>query len=303
MTRLRLDQALDREPLGVGFGILHQMQHDAGAARRRRHPSLPRRRGRVREGIGRHNRKRALAVRRPLPRRFGPGAARNHVDPVGHHEGRIKPDTEAADQRRLLAGVGLVGLEAIDKRLGARARDGAERLGHLVAAHADAVILDGEALLLGVERQRDARLDVVAEELRLGDRLIAQPLAGIRRIGDQFAQKHRLVGVDRVHHQLQKLGDVGLEGLGLEGLGLERLGFRIAVRRIVMAVSRGVSEPADGENRPPFQDRGVHGRLSWKVTAKQPWPVRPRPLAQTISFHDTPKINMVTGRPRSGPFG
>ena len=32
MARLRLDQVLDGGALGVGFGVVQEMQHDAGAA-------------------------------------------------------------------------------------------------------------------------------------------------------------------------------------------------------------------------------------------------------------------------------
>ena len=156
-----------------------------------------------------------LPVRGPKKGRVGAGAARNHVDALGHHEGRIEADAEPADQRRLL--VLLRRLDAIEERLGAGAGDGAERLDHLVAAHADAVVLDGELPLVGVEPQRDARLRIVAKQRRRGDRLVTQPFAGVGRIGDQFAQKYRFLGIDRVHHQLQQLGDVSLEGLGLEG--------------------------------------------------------------------------------------
>ena len=201
VARLRLDEPLDGEALGIGFGVIHQMQHDAGAARRR-----------VGKSRGR-NGKRALAVRRPQPGRLRAGAARQHLDPLRHHEGRIEADAEPADQRGLV--VGLFGLDAVEERLGARARDGAERFRKLVAAHADAVVLDGQAFLLGIERERDARLDIVAEQRRVGDRLVAQPLAGVGGIGDQFAQKYRFIGIDRVHHQVQQLGDVGLERLGL----------------------------------------------------------------------------------------
>src|SRR5262249_14989806 len=41
--------------------------------------------------------------------------------------------------------------------------------------------------------------------------LVAQALAGVGRIRDQFAQKHRLLGIDRVHYQLQKFGDIRFE--------------------------------------------------------------------------------------------
>ena len=79
------------------------------------------------------------------------GAARDHVDPVRHHEGRIEADAELADQRGALGRLG--GLDPLHEGLGAGARDGAERLDHLVAAHADAVVLDGEPAALGIERR------------------------------------------------------------------------------------------------------------------------------------------------------
>ena len=142
-------------------------------------------------------------------RRVAAGAARKDLDAFGHHEGRIEADAEAADQRRLLVVFGR--FQPIDERLGAGARDGAERLDQLLAAHADAVVLDHELPLFGIDRDRDAWRRIVAKERGLGDRLVAQPLAGVGRIRDQFAQKHRLLGIDRVHHQLQKLGDIRFE--------------------------------------------------------------------------------------------
>ena len=47
-----------------------------------------------------------------------------------------------------------------------------------------------------------------------GDRLIAQLVAGIRRVGDQFAQENIGFRIDRMHHQVQQFGDLGLERLG-----------------------------------------------------------------------------------------
>ena len=104
--------------------------------------------------------------------------------------------------------------------LGARAGDGAERLDHLVPAHADAVVLDREPAALGVDQERDPGLGIIAEQGRVGDRLEAQPLTGVGRVGDQLAQKDVPVGIDRVHHQLQQLGDVRLEGAALGGDGI-----------------------------------------------------------------------------------
>ena len=151
------------------------MQHDAGAAAWRVGCLC------LRDG------KRALAVRGPNVRRVGAGAAREDLDALGHHEGRIEADAKAADQRRLLVVFGR--FQPIDERLGAGARDGAERFDQLLAAHADAVVLDHELPLFGIDRDRDAWRRIVAKERGLRDRLVAQPLAGVGRIRDQFAQK------------------------------------------------------------------------------------------------------------------
>ncbi len=96
--------------------------------------------------------------------------------------------------------------------------------------------------LVGIGRDGDAQLGVVAEQGRVGDRLVAQPLAGVGGVGDQFAHEHVFVGIDRVHHHVQQLGDVGLEraalglavgfalgpgapvGLGLVEIGCGRIG-------------------------------------------------------------------------------
>ena len=242
VARLRPDQPLDGRALGIGLGVVHEVQHDARAALRR----IVRRRRRDRES--------ALAVRRPQPRRIGSGAAGENLDTLRHHEGRIEADAEAADQRAVVAALAVLaalaalavlsgallldGFEAVQKCLGARARDGAERFDHLVAVHADAVVLDGQTLVVGVERNGNAQLGVVAGERRFGDRLVAQPLAGIRRIGDQLAQKHGFVGIDRMHHQVQEFGDVSLER---PALSLLVLGFRAVFLFAVFLVLLGNS--------------------------------------------------------------
>ena len=106
----------------------------------------------------------ALAVGRPAPGLVAAGAAGDHLDLVGDHERRIEADAELADQGGAFAG--LVRLEPLHEGLGAGARDGAERLDHLVAAHADAVVLDRERAGVGVDADGDARLGVVAEQRR-----------------------------------------------------------------------------------------------------------------------------------------
>ena len=194
---LRLDDALELEALGVGLGVLHQMKDDARAARRRLFER------------GRRHRERALAVGRPQPGFVAAGAAGDNVDPVGDHEGRVEADAELPDQGGAFAA--LRRFDLLHEGPGAGARDGAERLDHLVAAHADAVVLDRQLPLVGIDRDGDAQLRVVAEQGRIGDRLVAQPLAGIGRVRNQLAEEDVFVGIDRVHHHVQQLGDIGLE--------------------------------------------------------------------------------------------
>src|SRR3954469_20092643 len=45
-------------------------------------------------------------------------------------------------------------------------------------------------------------------------------LAGIGGVGDQLAQENVPIRVDRVHHALKQLGDIGLETAALRGDGV-----------------------------------------------------------------------------------
>ena len=82
----------------------------------------------------------ALAVGGPHPGLVAAGPPGQHVDPLGHHEGRVEADAELADQ--LGASVALARLDPLHEGAGSRAGDGAEILDQLVAAHADAVVVD-----------------------------------------------------------------------------------------------------------------------------------------------------------------
>jgi hypothetical protein len=70
---------------------------------------------------------------------------------------------------------------------------------------------DDEPARLGVRRDRDRQLRLLPEQRGLGDRLVAQLLAGVGGIRDQLAQEYVPVGIDRVHHHVQEAGDVGFE--------------------------------------------------------------------------------------------
>ena len=108
-----------------------------------------------------------------------------------------------------------VARQALDEGGGAGSRDGAEILDQLVMAHADAVVGDGEGVGLFLSGVRvTAELGSSAIRLRLGERQIAQPVAGVGRVGDQLAQEDFLLAVERVGDDVQQAADLRLEGPG-----------------------------------------------------------------------------------------
>ncbi len=148
----------------------------------------------------------AFAVRIPA-HAFGVAAPGQHADFLGDDKGGIEADAELADQLRVL---GLVAAQGLEEFFGAGASDGAEVFDHLVAAHADAVVLDGQGAAGGVRDQLDAQ-GIAAQQFRPGQGLEAQLLAGIGGVGDQLAQEDFLVRVQRMDHQAQHLAGFCLE--------------------------------------------------------------------------------------------
>ncbi len=168
--------------------------------------------GRVFE-FERLNGERALAVRRPAPGFVAARPPRVDRHFVGDHEGGIEADAELADKRRgLLARI--LGGELVEKRLGAGAGDGAEPLRQVLARHADAVVGESQRLGVGIDRDLDREGRSVRDQLGLGDRLVAQLLAGVGGVGDELADENLAVGIDRMDHELQQARNVGLEALG-----------------------------------------------------------------------------------------
>ena len=62
---------------------------------------------------------------------------------------------------------------------------------------------------------RIASCAAVREQRLVRDRLVTQLVAGIRRVGNQLPQEHVGLGIDRMHHQAQEFGHLGLKGVGL----------------------------------------------------------------------------------------
>ncbi len=203
------DDALDLVRLEIFFRIILQMQNDLGAARNPPGVRLGSRRD-LEAGAPR---------RRPGPDLARAGVAAGDGDAVRHHEGRIEPDAELADQ----AGAVLGFRKLRNEGPGAGARDGAEIVDQFLPVHADAAVGDRQRASRLVRGNADLRCGAVAEQFRFRDRLIAQLVAGVRRVRDQLAQEDVGLGIDRMHHQVQKFGNLGLERLGDGGgIGLSR---------------------------------------------------------------------------------
>ena len=105
----------------------------------------------------------AFAARLPAhalcPRQARP--ARCDRDVVGDHEACVEADTELADQLGIL---GRVARQRLEELTGSGFRDGAQIFDDLVAAHADAVVADGNRARLFVETDVDIELAVTFVE-------------------------------------------------------------------------------------------------------------------------------------------
>ena len=122
-------------------------------------------------------------------------------------------------------------------------------------------------------RERFAGLD----QFGLGDRLVAQLLAGVGGVRDELAHEDVAVRIDRMDHQVQEARDVGLEtlGLGRRSAGgtatsvvkfaspiVKRAGANAAARRRrsyreeVLTISRRLGVTATGQKKGGSAGRG-----------------------------------------------
>ena len=150
----------------------------------------------------------ALAVRRPQPAVILAGLAGQDVDPVGDHEGRVEPHAELADQGQVLLGIAA---QPRQEGLRSGAGDGAERLDQLVVVEADAVVDDRERARRPVDDQPDLEVRLALHQPLVGQRRVAQPVAGVRRVGNQLAEEDLLMGVERMRDDIEQPPDFGLE--------------------------------------------------------------------------------------------
>jgi hypothetical protein len=70
-------------------------------------------------------------------------------------------------------------------------------------------------LLFGYDADFGRR--AVGDQVGRRDRLVAQLVAGVRGVRNQLAQENIGFRIDRMHHQVQQFGHLGLERLGYGG--------------------------------------------------------------------------------------
>ena len=199
MVRIGLDDAPERRGFEERILAVADMQGHRGAASR----ALGLADGELAEPFG-----------SPAPGPVLAGAAACHLDPVGNHEGGIEADAELPDQGHVL---GRIVRHLFEIGGGAGARDGAEIGDQPVAVHPDPVIGDGYGPRLRIQLDPDPELGIVFGQPGLGDRFVAQPVAGVGRVRDQLAQENPLLAVERVRHDSEQSGDFRLKAQLLLG--------------------------------------------------------------------------------------
>ena len=176
---------------------------------------------------------------------LGPGTPRLDGDAVGDDEAAVEADTELADQLRVFL---LVALQCRHEFARAALGDGAEVGDRLFGTQADAVVDDRDGLRRGVEAHPNIEIRRVFVQRRIVQRLEAQLVASVRRVGNHFAQKDFLVRVERMGDEVQDLLD----------LGLERKGLLVHDRGVVFAHAPG-ARPAGSQIGTPALDSRAGG--------------------------------------------
>jgi hypothetical protein len=192
------DDGLEAVALEELAGLGLEVELDAGAAEL---------------ALARADRKGAVAGGAPVHGLvIGEGAEAVDVDAVGDHEGAVEADAELADEVEVgLLPALLLGLGALEEIEGAGVGDGAEVQGHLIAGHADAVVLDDQdaGLLIGVDL--DHGLGVAVAQAAVDQALEAGLVERVGGVREQLAEEDLPVGVEGVGHQPEERADLGLE--------------------------------------------------------------------------------------------
>src|SRR5262249_53881974 len=151
--------------------------------------------------------------------------------------------------------------------------------------HADPVVGHGDRPRAGVVADADLKGAVGVGEFGLGEQFQAEPVNGVRAVGDQLAQEYLLVAVQRMHHQVQDLDHFGLEAVALlRAHGWNSTHGALPIGQAVRTRARGRSVRYHPWRGPPASLTGCYGR-SRRISAGA-WPprgIRPRAATRTAT--------------------
>jgi hypothetical protein len=102
-------------------------------------------------------------------------------------------------------------LKSLHKRLGSGLGNGSKIVDEIGFGHSNTSIEDGQGLVLLIGDNVDLELRFSLKNTLVGQTHVADLIAGIGRIGNQFTQKDLLVGIKGIDDETEQLVDLGLK--------------------------------------------------------------------------------------------
>jgi len=139
----------------------------------------------------------ALSRRTPAPpfRCSGCCTSRFNSHLIGHHENRVKTDTELADKVAINTRIARFLLQGFHKAKCARLCNRTKVCNQLLFAHADSAVFDHKGSLFGINGYGDSQLCVPVEGTLIGQHGKSDLAQCIGGIGNQFTEKNFRMGI------------------------------------------------------------------------------------------------------------
>ncbi|MPM38724.1 hypothetical protein SDC9_85354 [bioreactor metagenome] len=144
-----------------------------------------------------------------LPQIGGVGAVFlcHHRDVVGHHKRGVKTHAELADD------VGVFGVvpHLLPELKGAGGGNDPQIAFKVLLVHADAIVGHGEDAPGLVRLELNFKILAPKAHVLIRQRPVTQLVAGVAGVGNDLPEKNLVMGVDGVHHQIEKSLGLRLE--------------------------------------------------------------------------------------------
>ena len=146
---------------------------------------------------------RTITGRFPFIGLFFTSLAGNDRHRISYHEGRIKADTELADEVfvRRIAVLGF--LQFFQKGFRPRFGNGPQILHQVFFIHAQAIIGNSQRVGIGIGCQVDFKSRIPFQDVAVGQRFIMKLIDCIGCVGYEFTQENFMIRIDRMNHQVQ----------------------------------------------------------------------------------------------------